>query len=596
MRTVKRGWGRALLLAIIGLFGFALVPVSAANANVNNFTYAYWGSQYTVSLDADGRAHAHVVETLVARFPDFDQNRGIVRGLVTNFEGAPLNTRILSITDENGSTVPYETDRDVGILYLLLGDDDYVHGLTTYVIEYTLSDIVIPTETGRDEFYWNFLPLVSTQAIEVFEASVTFTGELANKFTGDAVCYQGYRGSTDRCDITGPMRVGDGIQFLVDGTEIPPSWGFTLAVGFTADTVVQPSARAVGLALDAAPYVALGASGVVTAAGGVVLARARRRARTATGIIVAQYEVPSDVPPLLASPVFSIVRSPIPAQMVHLAVSGAIRIESYAEKGRPRLHIADPDAPRDKLDVATMRELFSGSATSFTVPARSESFANNMRKLTKLGVTEAISRGYLVKERTRGARIAMWVSLAFIALAVIATFIGVNLGRASSEATLFVTFIGAFIIGIFALGFGAKHNLHTPKGALLYEHLAGLREFIRVAEADRLRVLQSVTGAETFQLGDEQVVHLYERLLPYAMLFGEEKSWGKVLETAYESSDSTPYWFYGGGTSNFSSQFSLFSSSASSSSSYTAPSSSGGGSGGGGFSGGGGGGGFSGGR
>lgn len=596
MRTLKRGSGRVLLIAIVGLFALALAPVPVASANVNNFSYAYWGSEYSVSLDADGRAHAHVVETLVARFPDFDQNRGIVRGLATGFEGAKLDTRILSITDENGSRVPYETDSEDGILYLLLGDDNYVHGLTTYVIEYALSDIIIPAETGRDEFYWNFLPLVSTQPIEIFEASVTFTGELADQFTGDAVCYQGYRGSTDRCDILGPIAVGGGTQFSVSGTELPPGWGYTLAVGFTAETVVQPAARAMGPALDSAPYVALGASGVTMAAGGVVLARSRRRARTATGIIVAQYEVPSNVPPLVASPVFSLSRSPIPAQMVHLAVSGAIRIESFATKDRPRLHLANRDAAHDKLDIATLRELFSGSATSFTVPARSESFANRMRKLTKRGVTESISRGYLVKEHTRGARIAMWITLALIALALVATGIGAALGRPSAEAALFVTFIGGFFIAVLALTFGAKHILHTPKGAMLYEHLAGVREFIRVAEADRLRFLQSVTGAETYQKGDDEIVHLYERLLPYAMLFGEEKSWGKVLETAYESSDSTPYWFYGGGTSNFSSQFSSFSSSASSSSSYTAPSSSGGGSGGGGFSGGGGGGGFSGGR
>ena len=43
-----------------------------------------------------------------------------------------------------------------------------------------------------------------------------------------------------------------------------------------------------------------------------------------------------------------------------------------------------------------------------------------------------------------------------------------------------------------------------------------------MAEADRLKFLQSVKGADTSSTG---IVKLYEKLLPYAAVFGLEESW-----------------------------------------------------------------------
>lgn len=66
-----------------------------------------------------------------------------------------------------------------------------------------------------------------------------------------------------------------------------------------------------------------------------------------------------------------------------------------------------------------------------------------------------------------------------------------------------------------------------------------------MAEADRLAFLQSVKSADTSHAG---VVKLYEKLLPYAALFGLEKSWLDELSRYYEFDDvSTPTWYIGMG-------------------------------------------------
>ena len=49
-----------------------------------------------------------------------------------------------------------------------------------------------------------------------------------------------------------------------------------------------------------------------------------------------------------------------------------------------------------------------------------------------------------------------------------------------------------------------------------------LKLYIEMAEAERLKLLQSVEGADVSPKG---IVKLYEKLLPYAAVFGLEESW-----------------------------------------------------------------------
>ncbi|MHA3685415.1 DUF2207 family protein [Leucobacter sp. HY1908] len=77
-----------------------------------------------------------------------------------------------------------------------------------------------------------------------------------------------------------------------------------------------------------------------------------------------------------------------------------------------------------------------------------------------------------------------------------------------------------------------------PPSQLARRHLAGMREYIRLAEADRLRVLQSPQGAMRVpaQAGAERL-QLHEQLLPYAVLFGLEKQWAEVLRVDAQAVD-----------------------------------------------------------
>ncbi|MBT2473474.1 DUF2207 domain-containing protein [Microbacterium sp. ISL-103] len=570
-----------------------------ADGDVDDFSYASWETRFEVGLDDDGRSRMHVTETLTARFPDVDQNKGIVRGLPTTYENAWLELDVLSVTDENGAAVPYETDEEDGLLYVLTGnDDDYVRGLTTYVVEYEMRDVIIAADSGVDEFYWDLLPLDSTQGIESFRADVVFDPAMTERLTGSSRCYVGVSGSTDECDLD---EAGGG-EFSVKANELSPGEGITVAIGLDAGTAAQPQARQPDPVTDTVPAIAaLGGLGLSVGSWFAVAAFKRSR-RKADGIVVAQYDVPDSLPPLLAASVVPGSKDAIPAEIVHLAVRGALRIEEGTDAEQPRLRRLVGGRTPDPLDVEAIDALFAGADADGVaeLPASSETFAARMKALTQSGADAATARGLVTKARSRAAMVVQWFAIAVVLAGFGLGLWGIIAGRVTALPAFVAISFGVFLVLLSSFYSFSKHTVLTTEGARQYEYLMGVKEFIRVAEADRLQMLQSYSGAERRQDGSANVIVVYELLLPYAMLFGMEDEWGAVLENVYAYERRGASWIGDPNAPFVRGQFVAFAATSHAAASYSAPSASGssgaGGSMGGGFSGGGGGGGFSGGR
>ena len=589
----------AVVLGIATLWGTA----APAHADVEDFSYDSWSVGYSIGVDADGRAVVHVTETLVPRFPDFDQNRGIIRALPLRYEGAPAAPEFITVTDEHGAAVPFELEDDDGFRAILVGDDSYVHGVQHYVISYTLHDAILHTADGaRDEFYWDILPLERQQDIAEFSARLVIESPLRDALQGDTACYVGAAGSDARCELQGPEDDGTTAAFTIAPVALPAGVGVTVAIGLEPGSVVQAPERLPSFMYDTLPVLFAGAAALLGVAGVVAASMLRRKRRSFRGTIVAQYEVPLELPPILAA---ALVDKPqltaLPAEFVHLAVQGAIRVEeTTATRGKPKLQFRLLDAARafDAIDQRALRALFgkqSVAGSEFRLPKHNQKFGEKMRKLASQGASEAEQRGYTIRERSRSA-----AALGTVGLLLLIPAVALLVGGSSREPgpTLFFSLLcGALAVclGVYSV---VRHRVLTPRGAEAREHLLGAAEFIRVAEADRIRMLQSYQGAERRSDGSVDVVVLYEKLLPYAMVFGLEKEWAKVLQVHYEQTDiAAPLWYpalAAHGLGHFQSAISSFTSSFTSAASYASSSS--GGATGGGFSGGGGGGGFSGGR
>ncbi|MGB4137984.1 MAG: DUF2207 domain-containing protein [Microbacterium sp.] len=585
LRSVLIALGAFVVLALSAL------PASAARADVDDFSYSSWDSRYEIGLDGSGRATMRVTETVVAEFPQKDQNRGIVRGLAERYGAAPLHTTVSSVRDAEGHDVPYETDSEDGVLFLSIDDDTFKHGPHTYVIEYTMRDVFHhPADLDIDEFYWDLLPLDSTQPIASFTGGIRFDRTLTAAMSGEPSCYQGYSGSVTACDVA-----DDGDLFTVAATDLTAGEGITVAFPFRFGTVSPSPALQPDALTDVVPYGVVGGGLLAGGAGLLSLGLMKRRHRAqGRGVVVAQYEVPDDLPPLLAAEIDGTRAKSLPAEIVHLGVRGALRIEDGEDK--PRLTLLDAASGLDPLDAQTTNALFPsrppGSSVDLAEP--DDGLVTRLSALHRAAAKAAADRGLTVRRRSVAGMV-----LGILAMLAACTAVGLAIpGLVVGRPAAMLAFTLGLVIGVPALVIGVRlmipTTVLTPKGAEAREHLQGAREFIRIAEADRIRVLQSYSGAERRHDGGAWVIVLYERLLPYAILFGMEREWSRVLAVQYERQDAVPTWYTGYAIGSLGSSVSNLGSSLTATSTTTSSSSSG--SFGGGFSGGGGGGGFSGGR
>jgi uncharacterized membrane protein YgcG len=110
---------------------------------------------------------------------------------------------------------------------------------------------------------------------------------------------------------------------------------------------------------------------------------------------------------------------------------------------------------------------------------------------------------------------------------------------------------GAAIAGLLIILVAVNLRPLTEKGVAMRDYLKGLEMYMKLAEAERIRTMQSPEGAAKLPGLDvtdtKQLVKLYERLLPYAIVFGIEKAWAEQFAALYQE---PPEW-YGGNWQSF---------------------------------------------
>ncbi|MFD6054983.1 DUF2207 domain-containing protein [Agromyces sp. NPDC060279] len=560
--------------------------VSVLPAGTDDFVFDSFDAVYELGTDADGRSVLDTTETLVAVFPEFDQNRGIRRAIPLSYDGHPVDLEVRSVTDEHGTPRAYSTEPDDDDEFLLvsIAGDEYVHGRQSYVIEYRQHNVThVPDDRPIDEFYWDVNGTGWAQPFGRVSAEVRLSGAAADGFTGEGACYQGPSGSATPCTA---LELGE-TGAVATAEALGPYQNLTVALAFEPDTFVPRDD-----AFTSSPAALAGAGGALLAlgaAGAAVVARATRwRDHPGRGTIIAQYEPPPGLSVMEAAELVGQPGKGVTATILQLAVQHRLRVVELAPK---RFAVEygggeGPDADADRV----LRELFATSG-------RRELKQQDTALGKKLLALRSAVRSRVVTEGLRrtppvGPRLLLGL-LALLGGIVAVVFGIVALDQAMGGGWPVLGLVLG-ILGVLAAAFAviAVRPLTEP-GRAAKDHLEGLRVYLRLAEADRIRMLQSPEGALRTG-GPEAVLKLHEKLLPYAVLFGIEREWSRVLAAEYAASGAQPEWYAGRGPFDalaFSAGVAAFSTSSSSSWSGSSSSSSSSGSGGGGFSGGGGGGG-----
>ena len=595
MRTPAR---LALALTLAAGFALAFAP-SAAQADTSNFTFDSFDAEYTLSREADGTSTLLVVETIVARFPDFDQNRGIIRAIPDDYDGVPLRTSVIGVTDQNGTDVYYESVYSNGFVELYLGTDEYVRGVQTYVISYTQQNVVRSfDDTASDEFYWDINGTGWQQPFGRVSATVTLAPDVAAALTGSTACYVGAFGENEFCTLEDA-----GGTFTAAATDLSPFETLTVAIGFAPGTFLTPEPTPPPEPQEIPLWMHLLSGGIGLASAGALGAAIVSRVRAGSGVksrgaIIPQYSEPEGFDILQAAHLIGRSSAGMPAVIVRLAVRKNLRILAYAVENNTAPYTLQylSDEGTDVLDLAVLEALFGVDRAAGALKPYGKydsALSSRLDELSSRALSSIVDDGF--KRMAPGIGfgwlmlLAQWLLMAVAGVAIIlSTVLFINVSPLA-----FLSLTGAFIAGFFAFGLAIRPQQFTEKGREARDYLEGMKLYLTVAEEERLRVLQSPQGAERIDVGNNlELVKLYEKLLPWAVIWGVEDQWMRELALRVAATDTTPDWFVG--TNGF--EVSLFNTAVRGVTATTlAPSTSRSGSGGGSFSGGSSGGGFSGG-
>jgi uncharacterized membrane protein YgcG len=657
---MRHGWGGrarsgiALAAAVALLVFVPVAPASAiggAPASVEDFTYDAIEADYFLVRGAGGSSELYVIETRVVRFPEFDQNKGIVRWLPQADSEIPHGTEVVNVTGADGASIPWWTEEDDDFVTVFTGDDSYVRGVQTYVISYTMSDVVLRyDDTDADEFFWDVVETDHAQPFEKITAEVRIAGQAAaGLLPGRSFCYSGPAGSTDRCEIFGPASDGDwpeevqtwatsvgapdaaasAVSFTATDSELTADEGVSVAIGFTQGTFAAPTPP------PPPPYPwwewILPVVALLSGVGGLIFLLVLRvvlRRNPDRSPVIVQYSPPTDESLTLSAGVLDIPERAMAAHLVDLAVRDAVELRASGDRDGPEdFEVVLKTKDRlDSDDLRVIQTLFAKSGKPGGIvdlggfarnpPIRAVTYVRRIDEYT-------VQRGYRSK-------LPAWIGSARAMLTIGGFFLAMGLIFFADTAfdTLNDLVPGGgwvYIAGI-ASGFFAflvlpfvrlPKSMLTLAGGQHKTYLEGIREYLRLAEEDRLQASQSPRTADLVSSGTraygespnrpgDSIVNLYERLLPYAVLFGMERHWVEVIRTAAPAAAAAQASLFDAVTSHALSDASssigrlastpVSSGGSSSSSSSSSSWSSSGGSSGGGSSGGGGGGGGSGGR
>ena len=544
LRQIKRWiayplvWLAAMLVPMVwSLVGDATGPT----AKVNQFTIVSFDASYAAVPSGD-RLTLQVEERITARFDNRRTNRGIERRLDARYGDTDIDLAGFTVTDGDGRPLQFQrrTAED-GDVILRIGDpDDYVYGTVTYVVGYTIGNAMV-AGPDRQEIY---LDVNGTGWLQPF-GRVTATldvSELADSLLGEQACYQGRTGATDRCAI---VRMGD--SFRATAADLGPRETMTIAVGF------QPGTVATAVPLPHRPgfgwrgLLAMPALGAACLAFALAM-RAARRSLGRVHEVVTRFEPPADLPPIAAADFLGRPETGAAAQLADLAITGLATITSAEEP------TATAAQDRGRLGRRPAAELRSGLTVTLT--GADDISRGTLRAIctTLFGSGRPVSLdGVRHRDIAHSAELrrellkVLWLRkdpvvpgpMLGVGMVALTLWGWVQLGM--SIPGLGWPFLGCGLLAILLLVAAAHYypplGRLTTKGRQVRDELAGLQRFVTMAEAGRISWLQNAVDAP--RVGGakdaESLVKLYEPLLPYAIVFGVERTWQQLLGSLYDT-------------------------------------------------------------
>ncbi|MBR3052113.1 DUF2207 domain-containing protein [Candidatus Saccharibacteria bacterium] len=528
-----------------------LLGSGRVDASVQDFHFNMFYGDYYLWKGADGVSHLKVSELLTAEFPDYNQNKGICRQIpFTNQNGANvtlphLNNHSDLSVKRNGVEEPiYSIKREGNYYNVCTGTEEYLTGVQNYSFEYEFEKVV--TDFGDyQELYWDTNGNGWQQSFD--EAMVRLRFEDPEVWTGKSWCYVGRYGESgqERCKIeddgrmvtfkTGKLKPGENLTFDVElkpGSFVVPEPAKNYAYVWTIIGLVAICALILALLVRK-------------------LLKTREKRRYYKGMFVKpEYQSNKGYSLPEMTEIFIGEKKDMKvAMLLELVVKHKIKFQKGEKKKKWNIIVEDIDGlDKEYLDLLAILNGGEQVSAGDKVELKNRTATSRLIALKKSmedKVLNDLKRDKLVEKQYRiggsepkgaidlivtvaclvaggavfGLMIMQWLDGA---LDYSGNYGGELVFAEYFYPTALAIIAVTAITGVILSNEAAKCEKHTNLGLEMSRYMDGLKLYIGMAEAERMKALQSVKGADT---SAEGVVKLYEKLLPYAAVFGLEESW-----------------------------------------------------------------------
>lgn len=511
---------RFFLILIIIFFSLPIAVMADDDERVRDF-------KAVIKINED--SSIEVKEQITYVFGE-NERHGIYRDIPYkyNARGGKYKLRLenISVTDTDENPIEFKVSNKGDYKNIRIGSpNEYVSGTKTYVINYKVKRALNYFE-DHDELYWNATG--DEWPVEISQSRITVLFPLAVQEKDiQTDCFVGKVNSTDKCVSTRyefkENKLVKSVVYTNDKLKV--NEGVTVLLGWPKGFVEKPS-KMEEIIFIAKDNFILGLPILILILF-VYLWRAKGKDPKGRETIIAYYEAPNKLAPAEIGTIIDekAHNHDISSEIIYLAINGYLKIKRLEKKGvfekddyeLLQLKSEYKDLKAYQGDI--MKALFKEDSIKLSDLKTNPQFYKDLGGVIDDIYKATVANKYFVKnpKKVRAAYLALGIFILLAGFFVI-PFWGV------------IGLLSLIFSGIIIIVFSFIMPKRTKEGVVVREKILGLKEYLRVAEKDRIK----------FHNAPEKDPEQFEKLLPFAMVLGIEEEWAKQFKDIY---DQQPNWY-----------------------------------------------------
>ena len=494
---------------------------------------------YHADININKNRSVTITERIRVKIEGYIFKRGIYRDIPTSYEYKGgvyrIGFDILGVL-KNDTKEPYHTKNMENGKRIYIGSKDVLlsEGVYDYTIKYDV-DHVLNIEEGYDELVWNVNGNGWDVATDSISATVRFPG------TAKSVQNAVYTGAYGEKEAKARIIEKNNIVEFKGSSSLSPREGMTIATAWQKGHITYPNAMdRLMFKLKTYSLWGVGIIGTLLTLLMNFLMWRRKGVDPSKGIIIPQFGAPEGMSPADCAYIdnyYKYTKRSFASTMVNLAVTGNMTIEDEVEKqniftNRQKYiltKLSKSVAAIQAMEQKFLSTLFGSSQVQTIVRKQYNS---------KIKAADTSLRNEL-SARHNGDHIVRNYALTFKSLIVPIISVAAGffcLNRYGGSFGIVILMIALF----FAITFLFAHWFQKPTaaGRKLMDHIEGLKQYIKLTEEDRLKIINPP---------DLSFKH-FEKMLPYAIALDCADEWQHQFEVVnpVEANNHTPFlWYHG---------------------------------------------------